>query len=51
LDAGVPRAKVDRIVAAMSNSEAQIVPGVSHVLLIEDREATIAAVREALAPA
>jgi pimeloyl-ACP methyl ester carboxylesterase len=51
LDTAVPRAKVDRTVAAMPNSELQIIPGVSHVLLIEDREATIAAVRKALTAA
>lgn len=48
LDTATPVAKSERIVRAMPNAAVQVVPGASHVLLLEDREATFAAVRRAL---
>jgi 3-oxoadipate enol-lactonase len=50
-DSVVSLEKVERVVRAMPLSELQIVPGVGHAPLLEDREATIAAVCSAfLAP-
>jgi 3-oxoadipate enol-lactonase len=48
LDRAAPPAYSEQLVAGVPRATLQIVPGCGHALLIEDREATVAAVRAAL---
>lgn len=47
LDVATPRAHAERIVGAARAGRLQIVPGVGHALLLEDRPGTVAALRAA----